>query len=215
MRKKLIIWDWNGTLLDDLDLCVALLNRMTGQFGDGRRYDRESYRAIFGFPIRDYYVRAGIDFSHQSYEELAAEYMTHYIPESRACSLNVEAGVALSLARQAGLRQTVLSASPRTTLLEQVAERGIGDYFEELLGLGDIYANSKVELGRDYIRRCGLLPAEAMMVGDTTHDLEVAEAIGVDCVLYAGGHQPAALLAATRAPVAPTLLGAVSEVMAR
>ena len=58
MCPELILWDWNGTLLDDVDLCVDALNRLLAGFGYPQRYDHERYRAIFGFPIEEYYVRA-------------------------------------------------------------------------------------------------------------------------------------------------------------
>ena len=75
MCPELILWDWNGTLLDDVDLCVDALNRLLAGFGYPQRYDHERYRAIFGFPIEEYYVRAGFDFTKHSFAELAEKYM--------------------------------------------------------------------------------------------------------------------------------------------
>lgn len=62
MRPELILWDWNGTLLDDVQLCVDALNRLLARYGYPQRYDRDQYRAIFGFPVQEYYARAGFDF---------------------------------------------------------------------------------------------------------------------------------------------------------
>ena len=78
-----VIWDWNGTLLDDVDLCVEALNWLLAQFGYPQRYDRAQYQGIFGFPIEDYYRRAGFDFSKDSFADLAERYMQFYIPHSR------------------------------------------------------------------------------------------------------------------------------------
>ena len=85
MRPELILWDWNGTLLDDVELCVDALNRLLARFGYPQRYDREQYRAIFGFPVQDYYARAGFDFARHSFDELARSFMEDYIPASAAC----------------------------------------------------------------------------------------------------------------------------------
>ena len=63
MRPELVLWDWNGTLLDDVELCENALNRLLQRYGYPQRYDHEQYRAIFGFPVEDYYVRAGFDFA--------------------------------------------------------------------------------------------------------------------------------------------------------
>lgn len=200
-----VIWDWNGTLLDDVDLCVEALNWLLAQFGYPQRYDREQYQAIFGFPIEDYYRRAGFDFSRDSFADLAERYMQFYIPHSMACPLAAAAPGALAAVRAAGCRQVILSASPVTTLHRQAQNLGVAGWFDELLGLGDIYARSKVQLGRDWMARGGRDPARALLVGDTLHDAEVARELGVRCVLCAAGHQPRAVLEGAGVPVIGTL----------
>ena len=188
MCPELILWDWNGTLLDDVDLCVDALNRLLAGFGYPQRYDHERYRAIFGFPIEEYYVRAGFDFTKHSFAELAEKYMEDYVPASAACPLADGAIDALEAFKAAGLRQVILSASNLDTLRRQTDERGVTGYFDRLLGLGDIYAKSKVEVGLAYLKENGFDPARAVMIGDSVHDYEVAQALGVRCVLQSGGH---------------------------
>ena len=68
MRPDLILWDWNGTLLDDVALCNDALNRLLARYGYPQRYDREGYRAVFGFPVQEYYARAGFDFARHSFD---------------------------------------------------------------------------------------------------------------------------------------------------
>ena len=213
MRPELILWDWNGTLLDDGDLCVDARNRLLAGFGDPQRYDLERYRAIFGFPVEDYYVRAGFDFTRHSFAELAESYMEDYIPASAACPLMAGAVDALEAFKNAGLRQVILSASPVTTLTRQVEERGVTPYFDRLLGLGDIYAKSKVEVGLAYLQEAGFDPAKAVMIGDSVHDFEVAQALGVGCVLQSSGHQPPETLCRTGAPVVAGLREAAELIL--
>ncbi len=165
MCPELILWDWNGTLLDDVDLCVDALNRLLAGFGYPQRYDHEQYRAIFGFPIEEYYVRAGFDFTKHSFAELAEKYMEDYVPASAACPLADGAIDALEAFKAAGLRQVILSASNLDTLRRQTDERGVTGYFDRLLGLGDIYAKSKVEVGLAYLKENGFDPARAVMIG--------------------------------------------------
>ena len=87
MKLQLVLWDWNGTLLDDVTLCVDALNRLLARYGYDRQYDLDGYRKIFGFPIRDYYLRAGFDFDRHSFDALAQSYMQDYVPASAACPL--------------------------------------------------------------------------------------------------------------------------------
>ena len=167
----MIFWDWNGTLMDDVDFTHSCLNWMLETHGYPQRYDFAAYREIFGFPIEEYYIRAGFDFAKHPYAELA------------------------ELSRR-GWRQSVLSASRRDYLIEQVAARGLQGYFTELLGLADIYGVSKVQVGKQWLAQSGIAPAACVMVGDTQHDAEVAKALGTKCVLYTGGHQSRARLEA-------------------
>ena len=213
MRPELILWDWNGTLLDDVALCVDALNRLLERHGYVQRYDLTSYREIFGFPIVDYYRRAGFDLAKHPFEDLAESYMADYIPASAACPLMEGAVEALAAFRAAGVRQVVLSASPVTTLQQQVTERGVQHYFDRLLGLGDIYAKSKVEVGLRYLAESGFDRRRAVMIGDSVHDFEVAQALGVHCVLQAAGHQPAAVLRATGASVADDVRQAAALIL--
>jgi phosphoglycolate phosphatase len=202
---RTVLWDWNGTLLDDVDLCVDALNHLLAQYDYPQRYDTERYRQIFGFPIRDYYSRAGFDFARDHFEALAASYMEFYLPAARTCGLMPGARTVLAELQRAGVRQIILSASDTATLEDQVTQRGIRPYFSELLGLTDIYAKSKVQIGLAYLAQGGIDPDKTVMVGDSVHDSEVAAALGVHCLLYCGGHQPRGILEDTGAPVFDSL----------
>ena len=99
--------------------------------------------------------------------------MEIYVPASEVCPLMDGAAEALQAFRSAGLRQVILSASKRDTLCQQVGQRGVTRYFDRLLGLSDIYAKSKVEIGLAYLKEEGFDPARAVMIGDSVHDFEV------------------------------------------
>ena len=73
-----ILWDWNGTLLNDVDLCFSCINRLLVSH-DLKPLDTLSqYREVFTFPIEDYYKRVGFDFDKISFSMLAHEYMEDY-----------------------------------------------------------------------------------------------------------------------------------------
>ncbi|MDM8199841.1 HAD family hydrolase [Allofournierella massiliensis] len=205
MKPSLLIWDWNGTLLDDVSLCNRCLNDLLAGHGYTQRYDAAAYKEIFGFPIQDYYVRAGFDFSRHPYEELAEIYMAQYLPAAEGCGLCPGACEALEWAKDAGIRQVILSASQLPILRRQVEERSLSGFFDELLGQSDIYARGKKETGLSYLKESGIDPASAVLVGDTLHDLEVAQAMCTRCVLCAAGHQSRARLEAAGVPVIGTL----------
>lgn len=200
-KAKLVLWDWNGTLLDDLHLSCELLNHILSSHSYSQQFDLNSYRKIFGFPIEEYYRRAGFDFEQHPFSELAEQYMRLYNEQSHICKLSPHAVETLSALQKSGVSQVILSASPLPLLLRQTEFYQVQGFFSDMLGLSDNYARSKVELGKNWMKTAGFSPNETIMIGDTTHDAEVAAALGANCVLYSGGHQPLEPLQATGCPV--------------
>lgn len=188
-----IIWDWNGTLLDDLDYCIGIMNDLLRARGLPL-LDRTRYHDVFQFPVQRYYERLGFDPVRDSFHSLSVAFITAYDARRWDCSLQPAARATLEAARRAGLSQSILSAYRHETLVEIVTHFGLRDYFGHLAGLDNIYAHSKAELGRAQVAALALPPRDIVLIGDSLHDLEVAREIGVDCVLVAAGHQPAAKL---------------------
>jgi phosphoglycolate phosphatase len=184
-----VIWDWNGTLLDDLDLSIDIMNGVLERRGLPR-LDRARYHAVFDFPVRAYYERLGFDFRRDSFENLSAEFIAGYDARREESQLQSGAREVLAALEHAGVTQSVLSAYRGVTLREIVGHFGLTHHFSRLIGLDNIYAHSKTELGRAWVAELGLPGNAILMIGDTLHDLEVAEAMGVDCVLVAAGHHP-------------------------
>lgn len=182
-----ILWDWNGTLLDDVTWCIEKTNSMLGKRGLATLDTKEAYHAVFGFPVREYYRRVGFDFEKEPFEALAAEYNALYHSEESSACLFPEARGVLASFHQAGIHQIVLSASEQESLKSQIKPFDLERFLDELLGISNIYAASKIDVGKDYIER--VKPEKAVLVGDTIHDKEVADALGVDCILVANGHQ--------------------------
>ena len=101
-RYRHIIWDWNGTLLDDLDLCVDVMNGLL----DRRSLpllDRARYHRLFDFPVRAYYERLGFDFARDSFEELSVEFISAYDARRWECRLQPGAQTILGSLQAAGL----------------------------------------------------------------------------------------------------------------
>jgi phosphoglycolate phosphatase len=185
-----VIWDWNGTLLDDLDLCIDIMNGLLRRRGLPLM-DRARYHAVFDFPVRAFYECLGFDFRRDSFEELSAEFISGYEARREETRLHPGARKILTALQLAGVTQSILSAYRADTLREIVDHFGLTPCFMRLIGLDNIYAHSKTELGRAWVAELGLPGKDILMIGDSLHDGEVAEALGVDCVLVAAGHHPA------------------------
>ena len=182
-----VIWDFNGTILDDVDACILCANRLLTAHGLKKIASKEEYRSLFGFPIIDYYRRMGFDFEKISYADLAVEWVAYYLESSASSTVYKDIPATLEAIRKKGLCQMILSATELNMLEGQVTSLGIRPYFDRLLGLENIQAHSKEEVGLRW--REENPDACVLMVGDTDHDAQVAQAIGADCVLLTTGHQ--------------------------
>jgi phosphoglycolate phosphatase len=99
------------------------------------------------------------------------------------------------------LPQSILSAYHQDLLTEAVTQFDIADYFAHIVGRTDHYAISKIDAGQQLINQLALAPEHILLVGDTLHDFEVAQALGIQCVLIGNGHQHPDRLQACGVPV--------------
>ena len=208
-----VLWDWNGTLLDDVQTAVDVNNEILPQFGFLPPASVADYLRLFGFPVREYYRDLGVN--DDVFPDVANAWAEGYREKSRICSLQKHAQEALESFHQAGFQQAILSASKEEYLHEQTARYPIGRYFQAVLGLTHIYANSKVDIAKDFLDNHGVDPRQAVFLGDTLHDAEVAQAIGCDCILIARGHQPWQRLRSAGVPVFEDLEKAKEYVLAQ
>lgn len=185
---KHVIWDWNGTLLDDVDECVGVVNGMLSRRGLAS-LTVERYRELFGFPLIEFYRALGFDLEKESFDVVAREYHESSVERVRYCQLQRGAEEVLTAVAGAGMTQSLLSAYEQERLKEAADFFGVGKWFVAMVGLNDYYAHSKVENGLRWVEQAGYRLDEILLVGDTTHDYEVAQEIGVDCVLLTCGHQ--------------------------
>lgn len=185
---KAIIWDWNGTLLNDVDICIDCINKVLAKRRK-KLLDKELYLEIFTFPVKDYYEAAGFDFSKEEFDVPAMEFINEYYQAIDNANLHDEVIDVLNHFKTNGFKQYVLSAMEHENLLKSMKEKGIYDYFIHINGIDNHYAHSKVEMGESLIKQINLKPDEILMIGDTLHDMEVAEALGINCLLIANGHQ--------------------------
>lgn len=185
---KHIIWDWNGTLLNDVDYCRRIINRILVD-NSLPELSLEKYREIFTFPVQDYYEAAGLDFSKTSFEILGRDFIDEYESKILTCSLHDNAVEVLSSIHKKGISQSVLSAYLHENLVAILDHYNLTRYFDNIIGLDNIYAGSKTHLGLTLVEQLNLPKEEILFIGDTLHDAEVAEAMGVNCILIANGHQ--------------------------
>ncbi len=185
---KHIIWDYNGTLLNDIDLCVDMINIVLRKRGLPV-LSKQHYKSVFDFPVKDYYEKIGFDFSKESFDIVGTEFIENYNKNLHKSKLHKHAIDVLSAISKLGIKQSILSARLQQSLDKEMIEFGIKKYFSHVSGLANHYAHGKLENGISLIDNLALDPKEILVIGDTLHDLDVARAKGTQELLIAGGHQ--------------------------
>ena len=199
-RLETIIWDFNGTLIDDVDLVVRSVNVQLAKRGLPE-LTAKRYRGVFGFPVEAYYRRIGLDPEVESMSELSAEFHDAYSPGLMDCPLHHGVLDVLVQFRESGIRQFVLSAMEERLLHSALELLEIAGFFDAVYGLAHSEADSKISRGRELLAKYRIRPETALLIGDTDHDAEVADALGVSVILIAQGHQSEAKLQRTGHPI--------------
>ena len=194
---KHIFWDWNGTLLNDVDLCV----HVTGEFLQERHdklLDREMYLREFGFPVIDFYRKIGIDLQDEDYGQMSIDWIGAYNHSfGDFAKLHKNVGQVLLDLQGLGYKQSILSACEKDLLVTLVKKFDLWDHFDSVHGVEDFKAHGKVDLAHSAVQSSSLRAEECVLIGDTIHDFEVAQEAGMQCLLIGGGHQDIARLKAT------------------
>ncbi len=185
MRYTTVIWDFNGTIIDDVQIGIDSVNEMLSKRGLQTIDGVDTYKKLFGFPVKDYYMRLGFDFSKEPYEELAVEWVRNYTVRENMIKLMAGFREVCDYFRTIGVSQVILSSSEKEMMLRQLDKFGIRDRFDVVIGSTNIYAGGKVEAA---MRAFPSGTKQTVMIGDTIHDAETGQAIGAECILYDGGH---------------------------
>ena len=204
-----VIWDWNGTLLDDAWLCVEIMNGMLVRRGLPG-LTPAAYEAHFDFPVLDYYRRLGFDFEREAFDQVGLEFVEAYERRKDECRLRAGAAAALAEIKRTGIRQSVLSACRHERLLDAIGRFGLAGIFHDVSGHVDDYAAGKVEKGRQLAGTLGCPMSRVLLVGDTVHDFHVAQAMGAACRLMPCGHNSRQRLVASGARI----ISAITDVLA-
>lgn len=186
--KEHIIWDWNGTLLDDVGHAVSVMNTLLDEHGL-KKIDREIYRNIFEFPVFNYYERLGFDFKKESFESLCHKFVDRFMNGFHTLPLIQNMKAVLVQLQEEKRMQSILSATDQDNLNSMILHFELVDIFHHVCGINNKFAGSKIESGHELIRISGVPKHKTVIIGDTLHDLEVGRELGIDTILISHGHQ--------------------------
>lgn len=208
-RSGHLVWDWNGTLLDDLPIVVESVNIGLAAYG-GSPIDADGYRNHYTRPVSLFYERLlGRRVTDTEWLHINDLFHDAYYSRVASVGLAPDATRALDTARGWGFRQSVLSMAPHDHLVAIVDRLGVAAYFDAVRGSEGNRGGEKAVSLAAHVRVLGVDPGSVVVVGDVPDDAAAAAAVGAKAVLFDGGSHHRHDLEAVGVPVANSLLQAV------
>jgi phosphoglycolate phosphatase-like HAD superfamily hydrolase len=202
-----LVWDWNGTLLDDLTLVVDATNTSLASVG-GPRVTAERHRRDFRRPVEAYYTYVlGRPLGEGEFALLDQAFHDAYRASLHTVRLTADALDAIAAWPET---QSLLSMFIHDELVPMVTRLGLAGHLSRVDGLRDTPAGGhKAPHLRAHVEALGLRGSDCVLIGDSVDDAVAADEVGATAVLYLGGFTHESTLRATGKPVAGSLVEAV------
>ncbi|MFF0345773.1 HAD family hydrolase [Kribbella sp. NPDC004875] len=205
-----VVWDWNGTLLNDNHAVLAAVNEVCAGFGRADLTWGE-WQAAYARPMRVSYEQIlERTLNEEEWAQVDKLYHERYDAILHTCELATGAHDVLRACTDSGRTQSLLSMWFHARLTPTVEHYGLTSYFTRVDGLpGDVGGGSKAESLLRHLEAQRLDPASVVLIGDVVDDAQAAQAAGTRCVLVSTGAMTVAALEATGAPVTGSIADAL------
>lgn len=204
-----VIWDWNGTLVNDLAVVVDAVNTSLAAIGE-RPINADDYRDHYTRPVRLFYDRMlGRGVTDEEWATIDRTFHETYIEDLHRVPLTHDALAAIEAVAAAGATQSILSMWWHHDLVPEVERRGLTGAMVRVDGNTKDAGETKARLLQHHVAALGE-GVLAVMVGDATDDALAGQAVGVPVILYDGGSHHHDELVGFGVPIAGSLLEAVS-----
>ncbi len=192
MAYKYIFWDFNGTIIDDVCNALGCVNDLLDRKSRSH-ITLDDYYEYVETPIIGFY-RHILPPEELDFEEISRDYHKDYLKRIDETHLADGAYELMHFLKEKGIHQYIVTANHIDEATDLTKKFGIFDCVEEILGAENTLAESKTERAKKLFNSLGIHRNDAIFIGDTLHDLETANALGIDCVLVSYGHQGRKLL---------------------
>jgi HAD superfamily hydrolase (TIGR01549 family) len=208
-RLQAVLFDWDGTLVNTAEASYRCYEKLFGSYGIA--FDRDAFRRTYSPNWHLTYSALGL--AEDRWAEADARWLEHYCAEEVV--LIDGARDALLRVRRAGLRAGIVTSGDRVRVGRELDDLGVASLFEVVVCAEDIvYRKPHPEALVLALDKLGVGAAEAVYVGDSPEDVQMARAAGVLAVGIPGGFPNRDALAASRPEVLEgTLAGALDQVL--
>jgi len=184
---KNIIWDWNGTIVNDAYLFVEIMNHTLTKY-NLKNITINDYKTKFCFPIKTYWKNLGFNFDDSTFNTMNHEFIKLYKKHMQKPMLQNQIIDVLKYAQNQSINQFILSASEHTILNKLIQYYKIENYFKDVVGVDNLNACGKKKLGINLVEKYNIDTNKTIVIGDTEYDSMVAKSIGCKAILVSFGH---------------------------
>lgn len=204
VKYKCVVWDWNGTIVDDVNASLMSVNDMLIK-RNMPVINLQQYHSYLDTPISKFYEHL-FDLNVVTFDIIQKEFNIGYNKHINANPINIGATEIMQQLVDRGVYQVIVSSSHQNIVDEGARKFGIDKYMNRISGSNDDIVGSKVERAINVISEFTTDYNNVVVIGDTLHDCQLANEIGADCILLSTGHQSKADLETTGKPVIDNLL---------
>ena len=195
-----VIWDWNGTIVDDVELCHQINAEILKELDD-RDFTFQDYLKNFQFPVKNFYEQIGYKLSDDEFNKINDRFLEKYSTLDHTCNIRPIALKGLESVAENGNRNSILTAANQPAVEAKIDSLGLGHLIFQIQGRSDNTASGKIDIAKKLIEKIHIHPSDITIIGDTLHDHEVAHSLDIDCILITGGHQDIEMLLKSGAKV--------------
>lgn len=196
-KKMIVVWDWNGTIVDDAFVFVNIMNSYLKK-NKLKPISINDYKNNFCFPVIDYYKKLGFNLTENEFKKISFDFIKTYKKHMFEPALKSGIVDILSFLKERGCIQVLVSAQEQGLLKKSISYYGLNKFFFKVGGLNNNLAKSKKLLAKNILSQLQSENNKTIFVGDTLHDYDVALSLQSSCFLVSWGHNSKAVLKKTK-----------------
>ena len=200
---KLVVWDWNGTIIDDVGITVQAVNSGVLPLLNLPEMTVSEYQDVFEVPIINNYLNLGVSEAefHEKSEAISQAFHSHYEPLAARAHTRRNIRSALLRLQQTGVQSIILSNHTLEGIYLQLARLELEKFFVTVLANDDIeqvHHTGKQHRVENYLSQYYFQPDEVAIVGDTAEEISIGKKLGLHTIAVTGGFSSRARLVAAQ-----------------
>lgn len=192
-RYELIVFDWDGTLLDSAGAIARAIQASARDLGLMEPSDLRA-RHVIGLGLQEALAYAVPDLTPEAYPDMVERYRHHYLSTDHELTLFPGSFELIEELAGSGRMLGVATGKSRKGLDRALVNSGLGPFFQATRCADECFSKPHPQMLEELMEELGVAPSSTLMIGDTTHDLLMARNAGVDALAVEFGAHPREVL---------------------